>query len=92
MSTGGTRREQIRQLLEADRYTLAGLARALGTAVSGLEDEIRHIERSARRRLTIDPAECQGCDFVFRDRSRLGAPSRCPRCRSERIDPPVFGF
>jgi hypothetical protein len=33
---------------------------------------------------------CQSCGFTFRDRSRLETPSRCPRCKRERIDEPLF--
>ncbi len=36
------------------------------------------------------PATCKKCGYQFTDRERLKKPSRCPRCKSERIDPPRF--
>ncbi|HSJ96292.1 MAG TPA: transcriptional regulator, partial [Myxococcota bacterium] len=59
------------------------------------EEELRHVERSARgqgERLVVEPARCLACDFRFRDREarHLHAPGRCPRCRSERIADPSF--
>jgi predicted Zn-ribbon and HTH transcriptional regulator len=43
-------------------------------------------------RLRTEPARCTACGFVFGDRAerRLHTPSRCPRCRSERISEPRF--
>lgn len=67
------------------------LRRQLGWPVRLLEDDLRHLERSLRaggRRLAVEPARCLGCGFVFRGREakRFHAPSRCPRCRGERIE------
>jgi predicted Zn-ribbon and HTH transcriptional regulator len=41
-------------------------------------------------RLVIGPAQCRDCDFAFTARTRTTKPSRCPRCRSEQLMPPVF--
>jgi len=67
------------------------LRRELQCAVKTLEDDLRHVERSVRRgprRLQIESARCAACDFVFRGREprHWHPPSRCPRCRGERID------
>jgi len=54
---------------------------------------LEHLEKSLRRsgqRLVIEPAACLQCGFRFEDRKRLSKPSACPRCRYQRIDPPVF--
>ena len=61
-----------------------------------VEDHLAHIVRSVARdrarRFVLDPSACQDCGFVFRNRTRLTKPSRCPRCRSEAISAPRFGI
>jgi predicted Zn-ribbon and HTH transcriptional regulator len=44
------------------------------------------------RRFFMEPARCQQCGFVFRERRRLTCPSRCPTCRSEAICPARYGI
>ncbi|MGM0577802.1 MAG: transcriptional regulator [Myxococcota bacterium] len=54
---------------------------------------LEHLDRSLKNtgeRLVVEPAECLACGFVFRERARLTTPGSCPRCRQERIAPPVF--
>lgn len=89
-SGAGTRRQQIRQLLEDGFQTLESLARTFQIRVKDAEQEVRHAVRSSGKKLRIEPAECRECGFVFRGRDRLGAPSRCPRCREEGVSPPRF--
>ena len=56
-------------------------------------DHLEHIERSTHKtghHLTIIPAECLKCGFVFKKRERLKKPGRCPVCRGEQIQEPLF--
>jgi hypothetical protein len=90
-----TLRQQIRALLRREELSFDELRRVFGLGVRALEDELRHVERTARgagEQLRIEPARCFGCGFVFRARGarHLHAPGRCPRCRSERIGDPTF--
>ena len=58
-----------------------------------LPEHIQHVAKSLRtkgRRLIVHPAQCRSCGFTFELRKKITHPSRCPHCRSERIDPPVF--
>jgi len=43
-----------------------------------------------RARVHQEPAACASCGFSFTKRKRAARPSRCPRCRSERIHLPRF--
>lgn len=90
-----TSRQQLRGLLLRETLSFRELRGLLGLSVRRLEEELRHVERSARgrrERLWIDPPRCLACGFVFRDREarHLHAPGRCPGCRSERITEPSF--
>jgi predicted Zn-ribbon and HTH transcriptional regulator len=90
-----TARQQLRGLLLREALPFGALRELLGLSVRGLEEELRHVERSARghgERLAVEPARCLACGFGFRDREarHLHPPARCPRCRSERITDPVF--
>jgi predicted Zn-ribbon and HTH transcriptional regulator len=56
-------------------------------------EHLKHLELGARgseERLRVQPSECLGCGFVFDERGRLTPPSRCPKCKSERISAPSF--
>ena len=90
-----TFRQRIVDLLGMGEWGFEELRRELEAPARDLEEDLRHVERSLRRgpaRLRIDPARCLSCGFVFRERAarHLHAPSRCPRCRSERIADPRF--
>lgn len=97
MSDFLTARERLAQaLLSAeeplDVYQLQRLA-GIDLRPSEIYDELEHVARTLRRRgvkLAVVPARCRSCGYEFKDRERLKKPSRCPICRSERIDPPKF--
>lgn len=88
-----TRRQEIVAYLEMGPWGFDELRRELGLSVAVLESELRHVERTLRRQrreLRVEPAACRDCGFLFRGREakRFFAPSRCPRCKSERIRDP----
>jgi predicted Zn-ribbon and HTH transcriptional regulator len=90
-----TLRQRIVERLRREELGFEELRREMEAPARLLEDDLRHIERSLRHgpaRLYIQPARCLSCGFSFQDRSarHLHAPSRCPRCRSERISDPRF--
>jgi predicted Zn-ribbon and HTH transcriptional regulator len=63
------------------------LARELGLSRTDIEDDLRHMIRSARaagHRVVILPARCRSCEFVFGE-EKLSKPGRCPACRGSRI-------
>jgi predicted Zn-ribbon and HTH transcriptional regulator len=96
-SPPATRRQQLADLLVQGPWGFDELRRELELTVQDLADDLRHLERSARRgaaRLRVEPARCTGCGFVFRDRAarHLHPPSRCPRCKGERIVGPRFSL
>lgn len=91
-----TIRQRIMELLAGTLRTSRQLAELVGAPERQIEDHLAHIVRSVAhdraRRFVLDPSACQDCGFVFRGRTRLTRPSRCPRCRSEAISAPRYGI
>lgn len=85
-----TRRQRLVALLNDFALSFDDLRRELAVTTHQLESDLRHVEKSIRRegqRFDVRPASCTDCGFVFegRETKHFHAPSRCPRCRSERI-------
>ena len=97
-----TVRERIARILMETRRPLS--AREIAVLV-GLDprtgerevyQHIRHIAKSIRRKsggrlaVFMDPPRSRDCGYVFQDLEEPRKPSRCPRCKSQRIEPPRF--
>lgn len=87
-----TRREQIAEFLMRREATVRDVAGQFGLRMSIAVSDVEHVQKSHADRFTIDWARCSKCDFVFEKRDKLTTPSRCPECRSERIEGPWFGI
>ncbi len=91
-----TPRQRIVELLSGRRFSSHQLAQLLGIPERQVEDHLTHVVRTVARdrahRFILEPSACPDCGFVFRDRTRLTRPSRCPRCRGEGITAPHYGI
>lgn len=91
-----TLRQRIIDLLTDTRKTTDQLARMLGISERQVEEHLAHVvktvARDRSRRFILEPSMCLDCGFMFRDRTRLTRPSRCPHCRSEGISAPRYGI
>jgi hypothetical protein len=91
-----TIRQQILREITGTLRSSRQLAELIRIPERDIEDHLTHLVRSVSRdrtrRFVMDPSACQSCSYVFRERTRLRRPSRCPRCRSEDISPPRFGI
>jgi len=70
--------------------TLKDLSRELSLSEKELPDLLAKLERSLTQdgsKLEVEAARCFACSFAFEGRGRASKPSRCPSCRSERIQP-----
>ena len=81
-----TRRQELIDLLKGSCYSIKELAKAFRKPMNVIVDDLKHIGH--KHKLTIFPAECNRCGFVFEDRKKLHKPSRCPKCKNERISDP----
>jgi len=89
----GTLRQQIAALLQEEPMTAMEISRAVRIPEKEVYRHLPHIQKSVAgqgRELLVTPCTCRACGFVFKERRRLTRPSRCPRCRHIRINPPVI--
>jgi predicted Zn-ribbon and HTH transcriptional regulator len=80
------------ELVSAQPRTASSLARELGLDRRDMEDDLRHLIRTARalgHEVVVEPARCKSCGFVFEE-DRLTKPGRCPACRESRIYEPLI--
>jgi predicted Zn-ribbon and HTH transcriptional regulator len=89
-----TRREKIKKILQEDRFTdIEELIMELEIYDKRiLINDLKHIERSLKRipqKMIMRPAQCQECGFTF-EKKRIKYPSKCPKCKGQRILSPQF--
>lgn len=91
-----TVRQQIKAALRERPWTAYELAAHLKISVRDVENHLAHVIRSIHHdkddTFCMEVPECRNCHFRFRNRARITAPSRCPRCRSEDITSPRFSI
>lgn len=91
-----TVRQRMIELLTETRLSSYQLAQLLGIPERRVEEHLPHIikslARDRSRRFVLAPSACSDCGFLFRDRTKLTKPSRCPKCRSEAVSVPRFGI
>lgn len=88
-----TIRQKIMDILEGKPFSAKDISGEVGISVREVFDHLEHIQKSISRgdyHLVITPAECKKCGFVFRKRERLKKPGKCPVCRGESIQEPLF--
>ena len=82
-----TFRKDLIALLSAQPRSVSSIARELGLKRGDVDDDFRHLIRSARaagHTVTIEPARCRACGFTFGE-DRLSKPGKCPVCRGTRL-------
>lgn len=84
----------MRELLATreDGFSLEEIEDIFDLTRSRALDDLRHIHKSLRRaktHLMMVPPRCVACGFVF-DAEEPKAPSKCPKCKSDRLVDPIF--
>lgn len=87
-----TRRQEIMAMLREREWTLDELARNFVVSRKVIIEDLQHIGRSIsqRGRLQIHAPTCDKCGYRFKDRAKFSDPSRCPKCKNERLRPQRF--
>ena len=76
-------RKDLLNILAAQPRSVSSIARELGLARGDVEDDLRHLIRSARaagHHVIVEPARCRRCGFTFAE-DKLSKPGKCPACR-----------
>jgi predicted Zn-ribbon and HTH transcriptional regulator len=90
-----TVRQQIISLLDGRRLSAREISGYIGIPEREVYDHLEHIQRSVHRgryHLDVTHPLCRKCGFIFRKRERLHKPGRCPVCRGESIEEPLFSL
>jgi predicted Zn-ribbon and HTH transcriptional regulator len=90
-----TVRHEIVSVLRGRSLSARDISAEVHITEKEVYEHLEHIRKSANKKdltLLIDPAECLRCGFVFRKREKLRKPGRCPVCRGEQIQDPLFSI
>jgi len=90
-----TIRKKIMDIIEGNPFSARDISGEVGISVKEVFDHLEHIQKSVSRgdyHLVITPAECKKCGFVFTKRERLKKPGKCPVCRGESMQEPLFSL
>jgi transcriptional regulator len=88
-----TVRQQIAELLRQGEATAHEISRRASVPERDVAEHLRHLEYSLQQtgeRLRVLSPCCLKCGFAFESREKHGRPSRCPRCKSERLSKARF--
>ncbi|MEE9543282.1 MAG: transcriptional regulator, partial [Thermodesulfobacteriota bacterium] len=82
-----TIRQSMVDALIGNRLTAKDLSKELHIMEKEVFGHLEHVIKSTANdlRFVAFPSKCLHCGFVFKKRTRLRTPSRCPVCRSEEI-------
>ncbi|MEK6528299.1 MAG: transcriptional regulator [Nitrospirota bacterium] len=92
------RRETVRQniisILRGQNLSAKGISAQVSASEKQVYEHLEHIQQTIKKeyQLIITPAECKKCGFIFKKRERLKKPGKCPVCRSESIQEPLFSI
>ena len=87
-----TVRKEIIELLRNKRMSAKAISITFLIKEREVVEHLEHIQKSLKHnneKLMTDPAMCLECSHIFRDRTKISRPFRCPKCNSERITPPL---
>ncbi len=88
-----TLRRRIVTLLKEGPLSGRDLSNELRIPERDVYEHLEHIRKTMNKGeygFVVLPARCTKCGFVFRKRGRLKKPGKCPMCRSESVEEPVF--
>ena len=87
-----TARQRIAEVLRESEATASELAAQVDVPVPIVYDHVSHVAQSLSatdEELLVAPPTCRRCGFDGFD-DPANQPSRCPECRSEDVEEPVF--
>jgi len=88
-----TIRQKIVSLLKEKTLSVKDISFYVMIPLKDVCEHLEHIKKNKRDYyVDIIPARCNKCGFVFKKRDKLRKPGKCPVCRSELIEEPLFSI
>lgn len=90
-----TIRQKIKSVLEGHTLSARDISSEVRISEKEVYEHLSHIQKTiskSDRALTVTPAECRRCGFVFKKRERLNKPGKCPICHGETIKESLFSI
>ena len=91
----GTIRREISSALDGRTLSAKEISTEVRISEKEVYEHLEHIQRSMNKKehhLVINPAACMKCGFVFAKREKLKKPGKCPVCKGELIQEPLFSI
>jgi predicted Zn-ribbon and HTH transcriptional regulator len=88
-----TVRRRLAELLSLGDWDVRALSQEMRLREKEIVEHLPHVAKTVKaagRRFVIVPAECLGCGFLFENRVKYAKPGRCPKCKRDRIQSPMF--
>jgi predicted Zn-ribbon and HTH transcriptional regulator len=88
-----TIRQKIISLLEDKTLSAKDISADVRASEKEIYEHLEHIQRTinkSKHNFIVTPAVCKKCGFVFKKRDKLKKPGKCPVCRGELIQEPLF--
>ncbi len=85
------RQYKIKELLELEPWSAYKLANYFKVEAADIMKDLELIKRAIRpKKIEMIPATCDGCGFQLKDRTKLKAPTKCPKCKIEAVQDPLL--
>jgi len=87
-----TRRQEIIDMLRYRQLTVKEISDEFLTIPEEIVEHLKHIKQTVwpKEQLFHTDPKCNNCDFLFKDRTKLKPPSKCPACKSHDIASPKY--
>ncbi len=88
-----TRRQELALMLSEQELTVREIGDYFRATTEEIVEDLKHIAYKYKDRFVAKPAICKMCGFIFKEREKIRRkPSKCPRCRNEKIQEPRFSL
>jgi predicted Zn-ribbon and HTH transcriptional regulator len=90
-----TIRQKIISVLEGKTLSAKDISADVRVSEKEIYEHLEHIQMTtnkSKHNFIVTPAICKKCGFVFRKRDKLKKPGKCPVCRGELIQEPLFSI
>jgi hypothetical protein len=90
-----TIRQKIISVLEGKTLSAKDISADVRVSEKEIYEHLEHIQMTtnkSKHNFIVTPAACKKCGFIFRKRDKLKKPGKCPVCRGELIQEPLFSI